>query len=232
MSVFTISQHHVLPLLKSNKFRALNSARSLSLRYTHSVPGLLDFPHEIPTQTGVIYPGTRSDISPHITDIAHTVTTTGITLFTSLGISAPFDVIKVLFNHLAARMNATYPKHGVYKAAGLHKPDVDQKITVDLSAVRLEHLNRLSPELMHELGAELKEAIGLFKCVKRELIPRIMQATSNTAGFDMDALHMQRNNNYRMIDYFAKSTAVAAPRCGIHRDYGMFSIILYTFHSA
>jgi isopenicillin N synthase-like dioxygenase len=114
----------------------------------------------------------------------------------------------------------------VYKAAGRNKPDVDQKITVDLSAVRLERLNRLSPELVHELGADLKEAVNFFKLVERELVPRIMQATSNAAGFDMDAFHMQRNNNYRMIDYFAKSSAIAAPRCGIHRDYGTFSIIL------
>jgi hypothetical protein len=55
------------------------------------------------------------DISPHNADIAHAATTTGVASFTSLGISAPFDAIKLLFDrlasepHLAARMNATYP---------------------------------------------------------------------------------------------------------------------------
>jgi hypothetical protein len=83
---------------------------------------------------------------------------------------------------------------------------------------------------VHELGAELKEAMGFFKRVEQELVPRIMQANSNAAGFDIAALHMQRNNNYRMIDYFAKSMAFAAPRCGVHRDYGTFSIILCAPH--
>ena len=201
---------------------------------SHDIPASLNFRDKSPTQTDVIYPVTKSDI-PHDADISHAATTTGIVSFTSLGISAPFNSIKALFDrlaaepHLAARINETYPKRGVYKAAGLHKPDVDQKITVNLSAIRLERLNRLSPELAHELGAELKEAVDFFKRVEGELVPRIMQATSAAAGFNMAALHTQRNNNYRMVDYFAKSTAVSAPRCGVHRDYGTFSIILYAF---
>jgi isopenicillin N synthase-like dioxygenase len=204
---------------------------------SHNVPAPLSFRSEIPTQADIIYPGTKSNIAPHEADISHAATTTGIASFTSLGISAPFNAIKVLFNrlaaepHLAARINGTYPKCGVYKAAGLHKPDVDQKITVDLSAIRLERLNRLSPELAHELGAELKEAVGFFKRIEEELVPRIMRATSAAAGFNMAALHTQRNDNHRMIDYFAKSTAIGAPRCGVHRDYGTFSINLHGFHS-
>ena len=226
MCVSTNNRKLVLALHKNVKYRALT--RPLSLQHTFPL-------NKIPTQTDLFYPGTKSDITPHGADISHAATTTGIASFTSLGISAPFDAIKVLFDrlaadsHLASRINATYPKRGVYKTAGLHKSDVDQKVTVDLSAIRLERLNRLSPELVHELGAELKEAVGFFKQVEKELVPRIMQATSTAAGFDMAALHTQRNNNYRMIDYFAKSTAIGAPRCGVHRDYGTFSIILYAF---
>jgi len=109
---------------------------------SHDVPALSSFRCEIPTQTDFIYPGTKSDIVHHDADISHAATTTGIASFTYLGISAPFDAIKLLFDrfavapHLAARINATYP---MYKTAGLHKPEVDQKITVDLSAmIRLE----------------------------------------------------------------------------------------------
>ncbi|KAF8588991.1 hypothetical protein K439DRAFT_492610 [Ramaria rubella] len=165
------------------------------------------------------------------TDISHAAATTGIASFASLGIAAPFSAITALFDrlatepHLAARLNATYPKRGVYKTAGLHKTDVDQKLTIDLSAVRLERLNRLAPELAQELGVELKEATGFFRQVERELVPRVMKATSAAAGFDIAALHTQRNNNYRMIDYFARPAAVDAPRCGVHRDYGTFSIV-------
>jgi len=55
----------------------------------------------------------------------------------------------------------------VYKTAGLHKHDVDQKITVDLSAIRLE---RLAPELVHELGPELKEGVDFFKRVRESFL--------------------------------------------------------------
>jgi hypothetical protein len=237
MGIFINGRQSFFALLKNSKYRGLNSFRPLSLRQVHNlnIPASLSFRSENPTQTDVVYPGTKSDISPHDADIAHAASTTGIASFASLGISAPFDSIQVLFNrlaaepHLAARINATYPKRGVYKTAGLHKPDVDQKITIDLSAIRLERLSRVSPELVHELGAELKEAVGFFRRIEGELVPRIMQATSSVAGFDMATLHMQRNNNYRMIDYFAKSAAIDAPRCGVHRDYGTFSIILYAF---
>jgi hypothetical protein len=79
---------------------------------------------------------------------------------------------------------------------------------------------------VREFGAELKEALDFFKQVEAKLVPQIMQATRAVSGFDMASLHTQMNNNYRMIDYFARPTAISAPRCGVHRDYGTFSILL------
>lgn len=230
----------------SRSFQVISTSRTLSrsfgplplrrsIHHSQQVLASLDQHREAPIHPNSVYPilaAFASDLNAHQADISHAAVTTGIASFASLGISAPFDAIQALFDrlaaepHLASRLNATYPKRGVYKTAGIDKPDVDQKLTVDLSAARLERLNRTAPQLAHELGAELKEAINLFQRVEGHLVPQVMEATSAAAGFDMASLHSKGNNNYRMVDYFAKPTTTNAPRCGVHRDYGTFSIIL------
>ncbi|KIM36278.1 hypothetical protein M413DRAFT_78459, partial [Hebeloma cylindrosporum] len=123
--------------------------------------------------------------------------------------------------------NATYPKRGVFKTAGLTNALADQKTTVDLSASRLERLSTLAPELIGQLGTEFTDVLDFFNAVERELVPTVMKATSDAAGIDMAALHRERNHNFRLVDYFKKQSnqGEEAARCGVHKDYGTFSII-------
>ena len=169
-------------------------------------------------------------------DIAHAASTTGIyTLPASeLSLKAPLTSISALFDRLnasselATRLNATYPKRGVFKTAGLTNALADQKTTIDLSAARLERLSTLAPELIGQLGTEFTDVLNFFNAVERKLVPAVMKATSDAAGIDMAALHHERNHNYRLVDYFTKQSnqGEEAARCGAHKDYGTFSIIL------
>jgi hypothetical protein len=47
-------------------------------------------------------------------------------------------------------------------------------------------------------------------------------------GVDMAALHRERNQSYRLVDYFMKQNnqVEEAARCGVHKDHGTFSIIV------
>ena len=171
------------------------------------------------------------------TDIAHAASTTGIYTLPATELSAlkaPHSSISTLFDRLnaspelATRLNATYPKRGVFKTAGLTNALADQKTTIDLSAARLQRLTTLAPELIGQLGTEFTDVLDFFNAVERELVPAVMKATSDAAGIDMAMLHRERNHNYRMVDYFTKESnqSEEAARCGAHKDYGTFSIIL------
>jgi isopenicillin N synthase-like dioxygenase len=172
-----------------------------------------------------------------VVDMAHAASTKGIYTLPASELSAiktPLSSISTLFDRLnaspelVARLNATYPKRGVFKTAGLTNALADQKTTIDLSAARLERLSRLAPELISRLGTEFTDVLDFFNAVERELVPAVMSATSDAAGIDMAALHRERNHNYRLVDYFTKQTnqGEEAARCGEHKDYGTFSIIL------
>jgi len=112
--------------------------------------------------------------------------------------------------------------------AGLTNALADQNTTIDLSAARLERLSTLAPEPIGQLGTEFTDVLDFFNAVERELVPTVMKATSDAAGIDMAALHRERNHNYRLVDYFTKQSneGEEAARCGAHKDYGTFSIIL------
>ena len=121
----------------------------------------------------------------------------------------------------------------VFKTAGLTNALADQKTTIDLSAARLERLSMLAPELIGQLGKEFTDVLDFFNSVERELVPTVMKATSDAAGIDMAALHRERNHNYRLVDYITKQSnqGEEAERCGAHKDYGTFSIILAIYQN-
>lgn len=184
--------------------------------------------------TSFVVPATQIDA-----DLAHAAATTGIAAVPSIaGHAAPFASIARLFDtlyaapHLAARLNSTYTKRGVFKTAGLSKPNADQKTTIDLSSARLENMQRLAPELVQELGADFQAILEFFRGLEQKLVPSVMRATSQVAGVNLEGLHASRNNNFRLVDYFAKAKPSDAPRCGAHRDYGTFSVILYVPQSS
>lgn len=179
-----------------------------------------------------IISGTNSQLE---IDLAHAATTTGLAHIPSIeGRKAPFNAISKLFDrlyaepHLATRLNSTYAKRGVFKTAGLNNPQADQKTTIDLSAKRLENIQRLAPELVQELGQDFKEILEFFYALEGRFIPSVMRASNAAAGVNLEALHAGRNNNFRLVDYFANQSSEVdiAPRCGSHRDYGTFSVIL------
>jgi len=149
------------------------------------------------------------------TDIAHAALTTGIYTLPASELSAlkaPLSSVSTLFDRLnaspelATRLNATYPKRGVFKTAGLTNALADQKTTIDLSAASLEKISTLAPELIGQLGTEFTDVLDFFKAVEGELVPTVMQATSDAAGIDMATLHCERNHNYRLVDYFTKQS--------------------------
>lgn len=163
--------------------------------------------------------------------------TTGVALINNLPVRPPIAAIQRLFASLyaspslTARLNATYPKRGVFKAACLSpssNPAIDQKTTIDLSVRRLQHLRDLDPALVADLGADFTDVLAFYAAVEGGILPLLMEATSRLVGTDMAPLHRDANNNLRLIDYFQKAGTPAGangPRCGEHRDYGTFTVV-------
>ncbi|KAH5751091.1 hypothetical protein HBI16_250500 [Parastagonospora nodorum] len=97
--------------------------------------------------------------------------TTGVMLVSNLPRRPPVAAIQSLFarlyadRSLAARLNATYPKRGVFKDACLApnaSPQVDQKTTIDLSVSRLQFIRKMDPTLV-ESSRELRRTSVAFK---------------------------------------------------------------------
>lgn len=175
-----------------------------------------------------------SNTSPEVAfDVLSTAaSSTGVALITNLAARPPITAIQRLFARLyadpalAARLNATYPTRGVFKAACLNpssNPAIDQKTTIDLSVRRLQHLRDLDPALVDELGADFTAVLAFYAAVEGDILPLLTAATSRLAGGDVAPLHAQANNNLRLIDYF--QGAGTGPRCGEHRDYGTFTVV-------
>jgi hypothetical protein len=165
--------------------------------------------------------------------LSKAASTTGCALLTNLTTKAPITSIQSLFSALysnptlATRLNATYPSSGVFKAACLSptsSPSIDQKTTIDLSITRLEKLRELDPTLVSDLGDDFDNVLKFYEIIEKEILPLLMQATSQITGSDLVPFHKNRNNNLRLIDYF-QTEDVTGPRCGEHRDYGTFTVV-------
>ena len=199
-------------------------------------PLALDVPHAAAAPPSTPLP--TIDLSSASADEAHATlsraaSTTGAALITNLAVRPPIGAIQRLFatlygdRTLAARLNATYPTRGVFKAACLDpesSPDIDQKTTVDLSAARLRALRRLDPALVADLGADFDDVLRFYAVVEEDVLPLLVDATSRVVGCDLAPLHASGNNNLRLIDYFP-AAAPSGPRCGEHIDYGTYTIV-------
>lgn len=169
--------------------------------------------------------------TPHATALSlltAAAKTHGLAAVTSLPLP-PFPSIQRLFDtllanpSLASALNATYPTRGIFKSAALANPTCDQKLTIDLSRVRV---SRIGAELREQLGQDLVETLAFFEQVHTSLVPLLLSATSEMVGCDVAPLHAAENVNYRLCDYRpTASTSSDAPRCGEHRDYGTFTIL-------
>ncbi|CAF9940667.1 MAG: hypothetical protein HETSPECPRED_002480 [Heterodermia speciosa] len=144
-------------------------------------------------------------------------------------IKAPFGQMRRLLDTLlsnptlAASLNNTYPKRGIFKTAALTNTNSDQKLTLDISPSRLE---LLPASLRTELGPDFDAVVSFFQSVERVHVPQILAALSQLVGFDMSRLHAARNLNFRLCDYIpSTANPDSSNGCGAHRDYGTFSII-------
>ena len=167
--------------------------------------------------------------------LSNVASTTGVALISNLSVKPPIVSIQRLFSTLyknpilAARLNATYPSRGVFKAACLNpasSPNIDQKTTIDLSVARLQKLRELDPALVDDLGQDFDDVLRFYGTVEKDILLLLTQATSAIAGSDLAPMHENENNNLRLIDYFSNAESkVLGPRCGEHRDYGTYTVV-------
>jgi len=164
--------------------------------------------------------------------VSHAATTDGLVFVRNLPHQPDFLAIRRLFDslyqspQLAARLNSTYEKRGVFKLAGklTNDPTVDDKSTIDLSAQRLQYIQ--DSQLLQDLGAEFETTVKFFETVQKQLVPLVLNATASVIGknVDLDSVHQERNNNFRLIDYHSSASPVRRG-CGEHGDYGTATII-------
>jgi len=164
--------------------------------------------------------------------VSDAATTTGLVFVRNLPHQPSFLAIQRLFDQLyqspelAARLNSTYAKRGVFKQAGklTDDPTVDDKATIDLSAQRLQYIQ--DRQLLQDLGTEFENTVKFFETVEKDLVPLVLNATASTVGrnVDLNSVHHERNNNFRLIDYHS-SASILRHGCGEHRDYGTATII-------
>jgi hypothetical protein len=88
----------------------------------------------------------RHSLDQAETILSHAAATTGIAMADNLRHAAPFKAIRALFDKLyvgpalGQRLNATYPKRGVFKHAGLSNATVDQKVRCLICTSQKLHL--------------------------------------------------------------------------------------------
>jgi hypothetical protein len=159
--------------------------------------------------------------------------TTGVILVSNLPKRPPIAAIQRLFARLyadpllALRLNATYPKRGVFKDACLApdaSPQIDQKTTIDLSVSRLQSMREMDPALVGALGEEFEDIVRFYTYIETDVLPIVTRATSNIGGLELELTHNGTNNHLRLIDYFP-CPEPSAPRCGEHRDYNTYTIV-------
>jgi hypothetical protein len=158
---------------------------------------------------------------------------TGVALISNLPVHSSITAIQNLFTRLyvdsslASRLNATYPKRGIFKACCLDPAvsfKIDQKMTIDLSINCLQELRRLDPMLVEALGQDFSKVLDFYAVIETDILPILTQAISCISDADLEPLHKGKNNNLRLIDYFPCADP-SGSRCGEHRDYGTYTIV-------
>lgn len=145
-------------------------------------------------------------------------------------VTAPFNSIRQLFDHLRAHpeiadaLNATYPSRGVFKTAAFKNGQSDQKLTIDISPNRLA---RVPADLHSSLASHgFTEVTKFFSELTAKHLDHLLSMLGSAIGTDLFPLHRSRNINFRLCDYTPDTAAPQSENgCGAHRDYGTFSII-------
>lgn len=135
----------------------------------------------------------------------------GVLVLPLTGFTAPWAAIQTLFDQLSkypdlvAELNALYPMCNIVKDASLDfsRADtniIDQKVAFDLNTQRLQALQQ-APGLVEKLGAPFNVILEFFQKIEQVLIPKLIKVLSTVSGQDLAAIHIQRNNNFRIVDY-------------------------------
>lgn len=145
--------------------------------------------------------------------------------------SAPFgaleEVNRLLRENpsLVDQINAETPggKWPNVKTAALERlehPKVDLKVPFDMSPERFAKLGAKMTELLGKPFEEcmhfFNESLGRWKTV---IDQELAEITSQPVP-------LSDTENWRMVDYFPLDTAARGPRCGKHRDYGSYTLIV------
>jgi hypothetical protein len=162
----------------------------------------------------------------------------GILVLPDTGLTPPWAGIQTLFDQLSecpnlvAELNALYPVCNIVKDAALdlRRSDtniIDQKVAFGLNTQRLQALQQ-APGLVEKLGAPFNVILEFFHKIEQVLISKLIEVLSTISGQDLAAVHIQHNNNFRIIDY-PEHESTQGParerRCGAHRDFGTFTIV-------
>jgi len=105
---------------------------------------------------------------------------------------------------------------------------VDDKASLDLPARVFR--GPFAEILKHAYGDDFQNIIAFFQAVEEQLVPLVVQATSdaisNRTGADVDVWSIRRDGNlhFRLIDYH-RSTPQPRQACRAHRDGSIATII-------
>lgn len=163
--------------------------------------------------------------------ISNAAISTGFVFIRNLPMQIDFFAVQRLFDELyqnlvlATRLNSINPLGRAFKLGGKWTGDlvVDDKATIDLPARETAY----GEALRRNLSVDFETAVNFFQAVEDQLVPLVLQATSDALPNRADDLwnsHRQRINNFRLIDYH-RSSGVHRQGCREHRDPGTATII-------
>jgi isopenicillin N synthase-like dioxygenase len=156
----------------------------------------------------------------------------GLVFIRGLPMQIDFLAVQRLFDalyqspELAARLNSLLPPHGVFKLEGKRMGDtaVDDKAVIRLPA-RVLRTTR-GEQLKRDMGEDFEGVTKFFEAVQDQLIPIVLQATSDAISSQVDLwnVHNDGNINCRLIDYH-RSLGENRPGARPHRELSTATII-------
>jgi isopenicillin N synthase-like dioxygenase len=163
--------------------------------------------------------------------ISNAARNSGLVFIRGLPLQIDFLAVQRLFDTLyqspalATHLNRFLPRHCMFTLAGKWRGDdaVDDKAIISIPA-RLMRTSR-GEQLKQDMGEDFEEVTKFFEAVQGQLIPIVLQATTDAISSEADLwnVHNYRNINCRLIDYH--SSGENRPGARPHRDLSTATII-------
>jgi hypothetical protein len=163
--------------------------------------------------------------------ISNAARNSGLVFIRGLPMQIDFLAVQRLFDALyespalATRLNRFLPRHGVFTLAGKWRGDnvIDDKAIIGLPARVLR--TRRGELLKRDMGEDFEGVTKFFEAVQDQLIPIVLQATTDAISSEVDLwnVHNDGNINCRLIDY--RSSGENRPGARPHRDLSTATII-------